>query len=367
MKQETKAVWLPFMDLRDMLTGRSREDFRDQVKARFDAAAAQGLNRLFVHVRPFGDALYPSQFFPTSHLITGTEGDPAPFDPLELMIEEAHGRGLAIEAWVNPFRVRAPGMAAVSAELCRDNPALALREMGDVIEYRGGLTYDPGSERARERIVAGVREICENYPVDGVHFDDYFYPTTDPDFDMDGFCRYKLPGGGLSQKAWRRQNVKLFLKECRAAVHAAGCARFGVSPKGFMECNLEEEFLDVPGILSKEGYVDYICPQAYFAMTDEVWSFPAVMEEYDKLIGDRDIDLLAGLAVYKLGRRDLHAGPGNEEWLRGRETLANMVSCARKTKHYAGYSLYNYQASFLPRADVARRVGEELAALRALR
>lgn len=366
MKKETRAVWFPYLEFQDILTGKSREAFRDQIKERFDVAAEWGIDRLFVHVRPFGDALYPSRLFPTSHLITGTEGDPAPFDPLAIMVEEAHGRGLALEAWVNPFRVRAPGMAAVSAGLCRENPALEWRETGDVIEYRGGLTYDPGSQRAQERIVAGLREICENYPVDGIHFDDYFYPTADPNFDMDGFCRYKLAGGGLSQRAWRLQNVRLFLRACHAAVHASGCGRFGVSPKGFMECNLEEEFLDVPGILAKEGYVDYICPQAYFAMTDEVCPFSAVMEEYDRLIGDRNIDLLAGLAVYKLGRRDIHAGPGDEEWLRGEGTLVKMVECARKAEHYAGYSLYNYQASFLPEAHVARRVEEELDRLMAL-
>lgn len=364
MKKEVRAVWIPFMDFRDMLTGKSRAEFEKAFCQRLDTAAEWGINRLFVHLRPFGDALYPSALFPASHLLSGVEGEKIAFDPMEVMLPATHERGMEFDAWINPFRVRAPGVAKAGAGLCADNPALKMRDPLAVIEYRNSLTYNPASEEACELILGGLKELLANYPLDGIHFDDYFYPFSDPFFDMDSYCAYKLPGGGLSQGAWRRQNVALFLRDCYEAVHSSGCGRFGISPKGFMACNTDEEFLDVPRILSQPGFVDYVCPQAYFAMNDEISPFSAVMAEYESLI-KADIELMAGLAVYKLGFDDRWAGPaGRAEWLSGSETLKNMVSCAREHSHYAGFSLYNYQASFLPAPERRARVEAEMSALK---
>ena len=365
MKHEVRAVWFPFMEFQEILTGKSRNDFKDEVKRRFALAAGSDINRLFVHVRPFGDALYHSNIFPTSHLITGEEGVNPPFDPLEIMIEVAHELEMELDAWVNPFRIRAPGMTAVSAELCAKNPALHMKDDKGVIAYRNGLTYNPASEEACTIIIEGLRELCLRYPVDGVHFDDYFYPSADPYFDMDSYCAYKLSGGGLSQAAWRKQNVSLFLKRCYLTVHNSKCGRFGVSPKGFMDCNLFEEFLDVPQILASEGYVDYICPQVYFSISDEICPFDSVIKQYDKLI-KANIELIAGLAVYKIGRPDPHAGAGSKEWERGEAVLANMVQYSKNARHYCGYSLYHFQAAFQPKQEYAVRIDWELRALKAL-
>ena len=363
MKKEVRAVWIPFMDFREILTGKSQAEFEKAFSERLDRACQWGINRVFTHLRPFADALYPSEVFPASHLISGVEGEKPEFDPLEIMLKLSHERNLEFDAWINPFRVRAPGVAKAGAGLCPENPALKMRDPLAVIEYRNSLTYNPASEEACELILKGIKELLNNYPVDGIHFDDYFYPFSDPFFDMDSYCAYKLPGGGLSQSAWRKQNVSLFLRSCYETVHSAGCGRFGISPKGFMACNTEEEFLDVPRILSEAGFVDYVCPQAYFALSDEISPFSAVMEQFDALI-KADIDLLAGLAVYKLGYDDRWAGPlGRQEWLSGSESLAKMRDCAKKAEHYGGFSLYNYQAAFLPTPEKAARVEAEMKAL----
>lgn len=363
MDNEIKAVWIPFMVFSHILTGKSESSFTMEIKRRFERIAAAGLNRVFVHIRPFGDALYRSGIFPSSFLITGREGEAMPFDPLEIMVGAAHELGLKIEAWINPFRVRSPAIPAPRP--CSDNPALKLLKSHGAIEYRGGLTYNPASSEACELIIEGVREVCGNYPVDGIHFDDYFYPTTDPYFDMESFFGYKAPGGGLSQVFWRRKNISMFLRDCYSTVHESGCGSFGISPKGFMDCNLNEEFLDVPEILSKKGYVDYVCPQAYFARTDEVCSFSSVMEDFSRLISDESgIRLIAGLAAYKIGATDRHAGKGSVEWLEGRNILSSMAAEAGRVKHYAGYALYNYQAAFEPEEHLITRMEAEMTALR---
>ncbi len=357
----TKAVWIPFMDFQEILTGKTEERFTDSIKKRFEIAAEFGINCVFAHVRPFGDALYRSFIFPASYLISGREGDPLAFDPLEIMIREAHAAKIRLEAWINPFRVRNTSLHNVV--LSDSNPAIPLLKSGGAIKHQLGIAYNPASEEACELIVNGIREICENYDVDGIHFDDYFYPVTDPFFDMDWFNRYKAPGGGLSQKQWRRENITLFLEECYRAIHEYPNGRFGLSPKGYMECNLEEEFLDVPRILSKDKYVDYICPQAYFAMSDEVCQFSAVMDEFDKLIRE-NIELIAGLAVYKIGHDDKHAGVGREEWLNGESILAHMVEYSKKTVHYGGYALYNFKTAFLPEENLKSRITVEMEQLK---
>lgn len=363
--REIKAVWIPYSDFHDFLTGRSSADFRDEYSRRLELAAENGINRVLVHLRPFGDALYKSDIFPSSYLVTGTEGDILPFDPLELMLEETKKFSMEFEGWINPFRVRAPSIAAADASICHGNPVHRMLDTGGAIKYRNSITYNPASTQAVEMIVNGLIELCSRYPLDGIHFDDYFYPGSDPYFDMDSFCEYKLAGGGLSQAAWRRQNVSLFLKACYGAVHGCGNIRFGISPKGYMDCNYNEEFLDLSQVMSRPGYVDYVCPQAYFALSDELSPFSTVMKNFEKL-NLAGLDLIAGLAVYKLGRPDIHAGEGSDEWLCGENILSKMVSSAREIKHYSGYSLYNFKAAFLPSRDTELRIRAEMASLNSL-
>lgn len=375
-EEKLVGVWLAYYEFR--FQKKSAEQFRNEAARIMDNIASGGANAVFCHVVAHCDVIYPSKLLPWSNsgdksVAQGT--DPG-FDPLSILIAEAKRAGLQFHAWINPYRVARgiPQEGEIYQTLAENHPVRRWLTDNDkandaaVCEIRAEsgreLYLNPADIRAMGLILGVVREILDNYAVDGIHFDDYFYPFSDPFFDMDSYCAYKLPGGGLSQGAWRRQNVALFLRDCYEAVHSSGCGRFGISPKGFMACNTDEEFLDVPRILSQPGFVDYVCPQAYFAMNDEISPFSAVMAEYESLI-KADIELMAGLAVYKLGFDDRWAGPaGRAEWLSGSETLKNMVSCAREHSHYAGFSLYNYQASFLPAPERRARVEAEMSALK---
>ncbi len=361
MPETIKAVWMPFMIYGNILTNKSKESFIASIDRYFEAAAAQGLNRIYVHVRPFGDALYRSDYFPASFLISGREGDGIRFDPLEVMTREARKRNLAIEPWINPFRVRSVSFDA--GAISPNNPVVSCLEQGDAIEYHGNIVYNPASQRARELILHGVSELCQRYDIDGIHFDDYFYLTQDPCFDMDSYAAYKESGGELSQTRWRRDNVSTLLKQCRTQVHVENERLvFGVSPKGEIERNLNEEFLDVPDILSRKGYVDYICPQAYFAPNDEAYSFDDCIRSFNSLIR-ADIPLIAGLPAYRIGQPDPHAGAGENDWLEGQHLLADMVQSASRYDHYAGYSLFDFSSVFLPNPQLRDRMGKERQAL----
>ena len=149
--------------------------FRAGCAQMLDDCAGLGLNTVLAQVRPFGDALYRSSLFPWSHLCTGVQGADPGFDPLDILLQEAHGRGLSVEAWLNPYRLRSS--AAMPPSLAENNLANTHPEW--VCAVGDGLYLNPAEPAAADYVVQGVAELLQNYAVDGIHFDDYFYPTTD--------------------------------------------------------------------------------------------------------------------------------------------------------------------------------------------
>ena len=362
-EDEVRAIWLSYLEMQQMLTGRNEAEFRVNIAEAFDHIKELDLNTVFAQVRPFGDAFYPSDYFPWSYIVTGNEGQDPGFDPLQVMVEEAHSRGLSIEAWINPYRVRA--VEAVRP-LSGDNIAAQWADdgSGDAIRYEGGLYFNPGSEKARQLIVNGVREILENYAVDGIQFDDYFYPTQSMDFDQSSFDSYRAGGGELSQEAWRRENVNLLIQEVYQTVKSVDSSLlFGIAPEGNNETNYNEHFIDVAKWLSNEGYVDYICPQIYYGFQNESSPFKSTVESWNRMIKVESIKLYVGLAPYKIGKADEWAGTGSEEWRENTDLLARMVEFSREQSHYGGFALYRYASLFIPE-DNADAVMQELQALK---
>ena len=339
---EVRGVWMSYLTLEPMIKGKTQTEFVRNIRAAFQEAADFGMNTVFVQVRPFGDALYDSGYFPWSSYLTGTEGVDPGYDPLALMCSLADEQGLRIEAWLNPYRVRLSNGKPMSD----DNQAKKWLAAGSdaVIEWNGGVYYNPGSPDARKLIVNGVREIVQNYDVDGIHFDDYFYPTTDMSFDA---STWQASGSGLSQADWRRENVNILVREVYAAIKEidSSCL-FGISPQGNLEINYEGQFADVAVWLSNPGYVDYICPQIYYGYRNSTCPFAETVEAWNSLITVEGIKLYVGLAPYKLGAVDQWAGEGKNEWLYTTDLLAQMVRTARRASHYGGVLFYSYESLF---------------------
>lgn len=253
--------------------------------------------------------------------------------------------------------------SATNKQLSSKNPAVKLLKSGDAIRYNGAVTYDPASKKAQQLIVDGVREIVEKYDVDGIHFDDYFYPTTDAGFDSASYQAYKNKGDSLSLAAWRRQNVNDLVKQVYTAVKQAdGEVLFGISPQGNMDNNYNKQFIDVKKWLSEEGYLDYICPQVYFGFKNSTCPYEQTVEEWNDLIKNK-VQLVVGLSPYKVGLEDAYAGNGRWEWANGGDILARMVETARKEKHYQGFALFRYNSVFQPESSVRPAILEELDSL----
>lgn len=359
---EVRAVWISYLDLLPMLKGQGESAFTANITSAFKKSKNMGLNTVIVQVRPFGDALYSSQYFPWSYLCTGTEGEDPGFDPLAVMVKAAHGQGLRLEAWINPYRIRTSGGTKANP-LAADNPAQAFLDEGSdaVIQFDGGISYNPGSAQARKLIVNGVKEIVSNYGVDGIHFDDYFYPTTKASFDAD---TYDASGTGLSLADWRRENVNSLVKDVYSAIKSIDSAvEFGISPQGNNAINYDSQYIDVVKWTSNKGFIDYICPQIYFGFDNDTRPFSQTLEQWNEMISSSSVELRVGIAAYKVGTTDQYAGGGQAEWVDSTDILARMVDESRGQGHYGGFALYRYDSLF---TSPSSQMKEELSNLESI-
>ena len=361
---EWRAVWVSYLEWAAM--DFSTEDaFRAGVVQLLDNCTGLGLNTVLAQVRPFGDALYRSSLFPWSHLCTGVQGQDPGFDPLDVLLTEAHARGLSLEAWVNPYRLRSSAsMPPVLAEnsLLNTNPEW-------VCTVNEGAYLNPAIPEAADYVVQGVAELVQNYAVDGIHFDDYFYPTTDPSIDAAQFAA----SGETDLTAWRRANVTRLVKAAHDAVKAADpTLRFGISPQGNPDNDRNEQYTDLSVWLTASGadaVVDYLCPQIYWGYGYTLssgstrFAFENITAEWLALPRAESTALYFGLGAYRVGVGDGGANADSvSQWCTG-SALARQVTDLRSAGA-GGWALYRYGSLF--RSDESGLAAAERAALTAL-
>lgn len=297
----------------------------DSVKLRIEAlmaldyAVEMGFNAVFLQVRPTADALYKSKYFPWSRYLTGEQGlAPADdFDPLEYWVEQAHKRGLELHAWINPYRItkRSTGEPTDPyALLSPESPAVKRRDLV-VKGSDGNLYFDPGKPEARQLIVLGIAEIIENYDVDGIHFDDYFYP--DENFnDKATYDRYKKPGMSIGD--WRRENVNILVRDVHKIIRLSKKnISFGISPFGiWANKSSNPRGSDTQGLQSysahfadslqwiKEGIIDYIAPQLYWNIGYSIADYSKLLSWWSNAVAGSGVDLYIGQAAYRAGSTD---------------------------------------------------------------
>lgn len=360
---EVRAIWLSYLEWQGMLKGKTKEQFTTNISNALNNITSMGLNTVYVHARSHSDAYYDSDIFPWSENCSGTEGVSPGFDPLSIIIREAHSRGLKVEAWVNPYRIRGN---TDTSKIANDNPAKAWLNTGKVkIVDSEGIYYNPAYDDVIELVVDGVKEIVNNYDVDGIHFDDYFYPTKDASFDKEEYSSYQKDGGKLSLDDWRRDNVNRLVSRVYSAIKSIDSScRFGISPTGNMDNNYSILYCDVYAWVRSDKYVDYICPQIYFGFSHDYSPYTTVLDQYNSMISSNTVDLITGLAAYKIGQKESsYAGDGINEWINNSDILAGQVIASREKSHYKGFALYRYDSLFNPSSTVKDSVKKELANL----
>lgn len=331
---EMRAVWISYLEYQSILQGRSSGDFRASVESYFNNCVSLGLNTVIVQARSHGDAYYNSSLFPTAKYFTGTRGAAAGFDPLAIMVEAAHARGLKIEAWINPYRGPATSVPLAEGEI------FAQWQGTDKVITSGGYYYlNPGESEVRDYITAGVREIAQNYAVDGIHFDDYFYPTADPAFDANTYANY---GAGRNLAQFRLDSVSTLVSSVYSAVKAIRPIPFGISPAGNINNVYNTASADVRLWGGTPGYVDYLAPQIYWAFGEGSLPYENALETWKGVVTSSSVKLVVGLAAYKVGN--------GGDWNTG-DALARQITAARAAANYKGFVMFRYQQLFSAACD----------------
>lgn len=347
------GVWIPYMSL--STTEKTETAFKENYDAKLESAKAAGANAVFVHVRPFADSLYPSEYEPWSHILTGTQGEDPGYDPLQYMVDRAHECGMQFHAWINPLRISTD---ATPGTLAENSFYMQNRETNPFyfLEYDGGIYYNPASAVVRERIANGAAEIAALYDVDGIHFDDYFYPTDDESIDANQYAAYvEETEEPLPLHEWRTANINALI----AAVYhrikqTAPDVVFGISPQGNLDNN-EKINADVLTWCAQSGYIDYICPQLYYSFENEALPFEEALQQWNAMERLDSVKLYIGLAVYKAG-----TDADNGTWLNTDDTIARQIERAEET---GADGVILYAVDYLDREETRAEMANARAAI----
>lgn len=363
-----KAVWLTQYDMQPVYTSggkqRDKEEFIELASAVLDRVGSDGFNTVIIQVRPFGDSFYPSTVYPASSVVTGSYGIAMEYDPFDILVQLAHERSLSVHAWINPFRLMR------TEELEKISPDYALRRWYDgqergsvIVEIDGRWYLNPACEEARQLIADGVTELAENYDIDGLHMDDYFYPTTDEGFDADEYASYKDGDGELELADWRRSNVDETVSMIYSAVKAVSDdISVGVSPAGNIDNTYSQLYADVYRWCAVEGYLDYICPQIYFGLEHETHDFVSVYRRWSVVASSGKAKLAVGMTLGKaVSGYDGYAGSGCYEWAQHDDIIRRCLEFLSQQRDCTGIAFFCYQYMYDP------TTGEDVAATRAER
>lgn len=349
---EVKGIWISYLEIANM-PSRSASEFRRAIAEAYDNCVSLGINTVYVHARSHGDAYYDSELFPYTKYLSGG------FDALEIMIDEAHKRNLSFQAWINPLRA------------CEANDADRAKGylLGDWIKdgkraVKVGDYYylNPAYDEVIKLIADGAAEIVKNYDVDGLHIDDYFYPTTDASFDSAEFKASSY--SKLSD--FRFNNCDRFVKKLYSTVKSCNPnAIFGISCQGNLQNNYDYMYADVKKWCSNPGYTDYIMPQIYFGFNNATQPFEECCKTWDNLARSGNIPLIVGITASKIGCEDSWAGAsGKREWITDKEILSRQVLESMEQQSYGGVCLFSYKNIFTPTGSVKTQINAETAALK---
>ena len=354
---ELRGVWISYLDWETLPSDQA--GFQKAVDAMMERCVQLKMNAVFVHVRADSDAMYPSSYFPWSRFVTGTQGHNPGYDPFAIFVKTAHNKGLQIHAWVNPYRVT--GYHNTWEQVSEQNPAKKWLTDGNpsndrwVLKQNGAYYFNPAIPQVRELIINGVREIAQKYTVDGIHFDDYFYPEVDNSNESRWFDKpeYDASGSSLSIAQWRRENVNELIRGVyRAVKEARPSAQFGISPEGYVEHLRSDNrlFADVDVWLSHDGYVDYIMPQIYWGFEHQLsngspapFAFENNLKTWISLVKRGHAKLYIGLAMYKAGS-NARDNTGIPEWKRYDDIISRQVEAGRASGSVSGYCFYEYSS-----------------------
>lgn len=322
---------------------KSEKGFKTEFQAAVQNLKSLNTENLYVHVRSYCDSLFKSDYFPLIDEVSSYD-----YDVFEYIIGVCKENGIKVHAWINPYRVLTSSLDI--NKLSAESPAYKWyksEENKNNVICMNGIYLNPAEPDVRELVINGVREILTKYKVDGIHLDDYFYPTTDEKFDSVSYEKYKVSAENpLSLSDWRRGNVNALISGCYNAIKFySSDVLFSVSPAADIDKNYSQMYADIKEWVVN-GYVDCIIPQIYFGFRypDPSFGFDALLDRWENLAAqNHQVDLLIGIAPYKIGT---DAAADKEEWNSDTDTLAKQAEACYKSGAVKGYILFSYTSLF---------------------
>ncbi len=302
---EVRAVWVSFFEYKEAgLKNKSESVFRRNADKMFQNIRNNGCNTVYFHVRAFDDAIWISDNFEFSSYMGREEPD---YDPLEILVELSHKYGISFHAWMNPYRITQKKV------------------------------YDPSKDSTKNRILLAVKEVIDNYDVDGIHFDDYFYPGG-------GHKQYKKYAS-VSKKTKMAHVNQMIRSVYETVKQKSPELQFGISPAGNVD-NCEAIGADVKTWMSTPGYVDYIIPQIYWSNVyilegKKTKMFDSRLRQWTRL-NTAGIPMYIGLGLYRGGMKDR----SDLGWGRSKKVVASEISKTRRHSKVSGYALFSYESLY---------------------
>ena len=336
-EEETRAIFVSYIELNKYIKGNDYEISKRNIRKIIKNIKRLKCNTIILQVRSASDAIYKSNIYPMSLNIVNTEYDDY-YDVLDYFIKESHKSNVKVIAWINPYRIRT---TCDKTTITEKNPAYKYLD-SDIVYINNGIYYNPSKQETEDLIVKGVEEVL-NYNVDGILFDDYFYP--DNNIDKKDYEEYIKNNEFIEEKNYRLNIVNKMIKRVYKTCKNKNI-KFGISPDGNIDNNYNKNYADVKSWLKSNEYIDFIMPQIYYGFYNSTRDYIKVTKEWENLIENKDIELYIALAFYKVGMEDKYAKSGFNEWIDNDNIIMREILLSRNLKNYKGFSLFRYENIF---------------------
>ena len=337
--KENRGIFISYIELSKYLNCKSKNAAEIIVDEMVNNVENLGFNEIILQVRSFSDAIYKSDFYPWSMVISSKEGVDPGYDLLEMFIEKCHKRNILLMAWINPYRIR--NNEDISS-ISKDNLAFKYLNTNNVY-INNGIYFNPSSDIVLDLIVSGVEEIVRKYDVDGILFDDYFYPNNE--IDRQEYDEYLKYNEYISKEEYNLNVINNMVKKVYEVCKKYN-VKFGISPDGNIDNNYNKVFADVKKWCSSNEYIDFIMPQIYYGFYNETRGFKKTIDEWESFVKDSNVELRIALAFYKNGTYDEWAKSGSNEWIENNDIIMREIVLSRNLDKYDGFSLFRYDYIF---------------------
>lgn len=343
--KEKRAIFISYIELSEYLKGKDEKTAKNNIDTMINNIKRFKFNLVILQVRSFSDSIYESQYFPWSRMISNNEGEKYYFDVLNYFIEKTHQNNIELHAWINPYRIRNTGNIN---DICKQNPAYKMFNTNDVDISESGVYYNPASLKVQRLVLDGIEEILINYDVDGIFFDDYFYPNLE--IDSENYKEYVSSHKNITKEEYHLLMVNNLVEQTHKLTKKYNKV-FGISPEGNIKNNYSKNQADVYNWGKSNVYVDYLMPQIYYGFLNENAPFYKVLIEWDDIVKNSDVKIIPALAFYKIDKEDIYANGGKLEWIENDDIIMRQVLLSRNISHYDGFAIYRYDSIFREKSE----------------